>query len=276
MCAENVRLSNAYEARFDELLARVSTWSPRGRRVTDLVACWTAVGSRYVPGAGLFVVGRATNGYPNEFNPLTLGDPTARAEVLGKARAFAERPDDREPLYWVTARNTVETPLAPGKKRRVGGTIASRSAFWRVTKALRATIDPTPMADDWASDVAWGNLYKLAPTFAKDVMSEGANPISSLQDLQRAPCIELLRQEVAESNPRVVLVIAGRDWYQPFADGLGLSLVERGGARHVRDVAIDSEGRKWIFTNRPECQSQTAFVGELTHAWGELAIPPLV
>jgi len=86
-------------------------------------------------------------------------------------------------------------------------------------------------------------------------------------DVQRDTCIALLRQEVAELNPRVILVIAGSWWPHSHTDGLGLTLLKpRLGAVYVRDIADESNGRRWIFTNRPERKPQAAFLAEVINA----------
>lgn len=257
-------LSTEYESLFDELLACAADWRPRRGAVPELTGCWTACGNDYTPGKGLLVLGRATNGFEPSLAPAELASAPVRAEKLRAIRAMAERPSDGAPLCWVDGRGDANPDVA--RKRALGGTIGSRSAFWRVTRALMQKMTPDLPAVGWASHIAWGNLYKLAPNVVGGT-GEGANPSASLMKHQRPLCLRLLRQEVEEIDPRVVLVIAGEWWYRPFAEGLGLDLTPAG-QRYVPHVATDSAGRGWIFTNRPEHRPQADFVTEMTSVYG--------
>lgn len=258
-----MHLSAAYEGLFDELLALAADWRPRRGTVPDLTACWTACGNDYVPGKGLLVLGRATNGFEPSLAAAELASPAVRAEKLRAIRDMAERPWNGAPLCWVDGRGDANPTAA--RKRALGGTIGSRSAFWRVTRALLQEIVGELPATGWASRLAWGNLYKLAPNVVGRV-SEGANPSGTLIEHQRPACVRLLRREVDEIDPRVVLVIAGEWWYGPFAKGLGLGLSSTG-QRYVPHVCTERGGRVWIFTNRPEHKPQAEFVSGLASVY---------
>lgn len=214
----------------------------------------------------MLVLGRATNGYNGSFTVSELTEADQRARIIKASRTDAESTKEGPPLWWVNV-PTVNKESKPGRKRRTGGTIGSRSAFWRVTRALLRVVTPASEADpNWASYLAWGNLAKIAPNVPVDTISEGANPCGSLADLQRDACIALLRQEVAELNPAVVLVIAGWWWTDAHTAGLGLTQITVPDAVHASKVAVEPNGRRWIFTDRPERKPQAPFVAEVLAA----------
>ena len=261
-----ISFSPSYEALFGDMLADVAAWKPRRGAPPSLTACWTECGDSYVPGEGLLVLGRATNGFIVDLTVDQLASADIRRQKLQEIRATAEGTPTVRPLSWVDAIGDIDPSKA--RKRALGGTIGSRSAFWRVTRALLKEMTPGLPAVGWSQHLAWGNLCKIAPN-VHGTGSEGANPSWSLMKRQLDHCTALIGQEVRESRPRVVLVIAGRWWYNLFAPGLGLQLVPRDGAKYVGHVATEPDGRLWIFTERPEHRPQDAFVAELCGTYHE-------
>ena len=83
-----------------------------------------------------------------------------------------------------------------------------KSAFWRLIKEVAITYYP----DEWYSNIAWTNLYKIAPW-------NGGNPGSRLQNVQRTYCFELLRKEIELLSPKYVIMLTS-DWEQPFLNYL--------------------------------------------------------
>jgi hypothetical protein len=65
---------------------------------------------------------------------------------------------------------------------------------------------------DWASYLASGNLYPLAP-------SRGGNPNAALQRSQFKGCCQLLHQEIEEDRPRRLIFLTGLVWAEPFLRG---------------------------------------------------------
>ena len=74
-------LSTTYAQRFDRVLESVQSWTPRRNRTEALTPCWPEWGDRFVPGSGLMVLGRATNGFMNGF---------AASETESEERRFAK------------------------------------------------------------------------------------------------------------------------------------------------------------------------------------------
>lgn len=265
-----ISLSKEYESLFDGMLGHVASWRPRRGERPQLTSCWTECGDDYAVGNGLLVLGRATNGFTDGFTLADIASVEFRRQLLQNARATAEgNPAPHRPLEWVDTLGDAEPTKV--RKRPLGGTIGSRSAFWRVTRALLEELVPELPALGWYRHLAWGNLYKVAPNVTNQV-SEGANPSSGLQQWQFNHCVRLLRQEIDEVRPRVVLVVAGESWYSPFTTGLNLEPIPRPGAKYVRHLAVERDGRMWIFTERPERRPQADFVKELRNAFRELQL----
>lgn len=150
-------------------------------------------------------------------------------------------------------------------RARGGGTVGTRSPFWRVTRQLVGLVegDQAVARDGWESLIAWSNLAKIAP-------AAGGNPSAKLYASQYEACVAALRQELAELDPGVVLLIAGESWYHDVMRSLGIGLRQRPGATYVRHIAKEAS-RMWLCTERPEHHPEAAFVAELVAAHGAVS-----
>lgn len=224
------RLSSAYEDRYIELLARVAASSRIHPR--ELALFWPKVGASYV--GDLLVIGRAVNGWIDRWDLDEPSDPRALAAM---ARATAEGTVNGDQLGWILDR----------WKRRDGGYDTATSQYWQSVREVTLEGHPEREAN-WPTHIAWTNLGKLAPW-------AGGNPGSRLLAIQRELCPALLRREVDELAPRLVVVLTGRWWFEPFAETLGLAVDWRDGL--VEGVAEES-GRRWVVAVHPMTRSPHA------------------
>ena len=132
--------------------------------------------------SGFLFVGKAVNGWiTNETDVTQLFDTT------NPERIFA-REDQME---WVN-----------NLSGNTDGYNTRKSAFWRLIKKVSETYYP----EKWYSNIAWTNLYKIAPW-------TGGNPNGKLQNAQRKYCFELLKKEIEILTPKyVVLLTSGWEW----------------------------------------------------------------
>lgn len=221
-------LSDDYRGAYEQLLAAVA--ARPGVEPPKLVGFWPMVGHAYT--GELLVIGRAVNGWIDHEDVAALVDPAVRAGFANAARQTAEGSGDC-PMAWVTER------WSPGD----GQYSTARSAFWRHIRAVLAAVDPASGDDpSWSSRLAWTNLAKLAP-------ADGGNPGGPLLDVQREIGPGLIRREVLELAPRRVLVLTGRWWFEPFAEGIGLEVDWRDDL--VAGVARDST-TSWVIAGHPQ------------------------
>ena len=243
--AAPLRLSAAYEARFDELLAAVA--AAAGSPDTPVVPFWPLVGDAY--DGELLVIGRSVNGWVEDWTPRELADAAERAKAVAAMRADAE-PDGRCRMAWVT-----DLWGAPS------GYSTSRSAFWRVLRRL-AVDGLGARGAAWAGRLAWTNLYKASP-------AAGWNPGADLQRAQRAHAAALLHMELDELAPRRVLAMTGV-WIAPFADALDLCADARDGLiEGVGEIA----GRPCVVAKHPMGKPEGRMADEVRAAFAELGAP---
>jgi hypothetical protein len=219
-------LSQEYESTYKKLLELASTKANVGEPLT---AFWPMRGHTY--DHKIMIVGRAVNRWPPEAHGQELPDrnfyagTTDVAEVSKWARMLSESPsNDLRPMDWVEH-------YANNKKEKYN---TNRSAFWRVARTLVNQRNPTSLC--------WSNLYKVAP-------SKGGNPRRSLCKQMLALSAEILALEVSEVKPRNIVVLAGREWFRPFAERLGITMPRRDG--FVEGVG-DADGRRWILAPHPQ------------------------
>ncbi len=84
--------------------------------------------------------------------------------------------------------------------------VCSDSAFLRVVRAVSQRI--LGIGDGWYDHIAYSNLYKLAP--------DCSNPSNSLCLKQENICYRIFRAEIEILQPKVVVMLAGAEWYNDF------------------------------------------------------------
>lgn len=232
-------LSEGYERDYSALLKDVSS-DPRLRHA-ELNMFWPKIGSRWQ--GDLLVAGRAVNGWIDRWIPAESPDPEALAAT---ARGTGEDTVNGDQLGWVLE----------AWQRRGAGYKTSRSQFWETVR--RVCIEGRPdRVSDWPSYIAWTNLLKVAPW-------TGGNPGSRLRAAQRDMGFALLAREIEELNPRRVVVLAGRWWFAPFAEALGLDVRWQDG--YVEGIA-DEPKRRWVIAVHPMTRSPRAVAAEVNEAF---------
>ena len=232
------QLSSDYSDIYDELLDAVGTSS----RVTPniLTAFWPMRGHRF--DGDLFVIGRVTNGWYEPWRKEEFTESTRRLAILKRTRKISES-IHRCPLLWV-----IDRAGDPEYN-------SNDSAFWRVIKRVSLEgIRDWKRVETWPSWICWSNLLKVGPD------SMQIRPSAALKRAQQIHGTRLIEHELSEFNPRRVLVLSGRDWFEPFAEGLGLQVKWRSGL--VEGIAT-CNGRRWVIAKHPMKKPEDSFVDEV-------------
>jgi hypothetical protein len=203
-------LSAAFEEAYDELLALLGH---HHAKLPDLVCChWPTYQPSYA--GDLLVVGQALNGWVVEAAPSTWRDAGFRRATLAEARRYGESPNA---FLWMSPR------------------VRSRP-FWRLVDIVLSR------ANLRLEQIAWSNLAKVAP-------AAGRNPGRELLWSQHRLGGEVLRREIEELSPRLVLVISGRGYAEPFLSAAGIRPQWHAG--FGLQFAGPIEGRDWIVVGHP-------------------------
>lgn len=203
------------------------------------------IGKHY--NAELMVIGRAVNGWLEEFDLPEAGTEAGRNAII-QAVVGDQDADGDCPMAWVVNSWGAKPPSYNTKK----------SAFWRVIKqvAARLGID----GDDWSSHLAWSNLYKVSP-------AEGGNPGERLCRAQRAACTDLLRWELETFKPNRVLVLTGWNWCGELADGLGFEADSVSESELVEAVGRIGKA-KVVVAKHPQGKPCGAMLELIEKGWG--------
>src|SRR5665811_1631048 len=178
-------MSPRYQSMFDALLEEVAQNPKVQRRRANARPqglFWPQRGEHFRAGAGLMVVGRATNGWGEPFDLAELTSPDRRRFLVDQARETAQSSPD-----WGCVR--LVNNINPYSK---GGTIGTRSAFWRVVRQVAYRLaGQAKEVPEWWTTVAWSNLAKIAP-------AKSGNPPNWLGMAQGERTLDLVEQEVRE------------------------------------------------------------------------------
>lgn len=232
---------------FEELLKEISVLSRHG----SLTAFTASRGSSY---AGEFmIIGRAVNGNEEfDFAPEELSDSTKRSEYLN--RLFME---DSSRLAWIS--------LWWGRKRNEGYS-PSRSAFFRVMRSVASKLGVIDITHpDWAQQLVYSNLYKVAPT-------RTGNPTAKLISLQKAKCIDILKEEIINWKPKRILFLTGMDWARDFLNGIGtLAISGNQDETFSGKLCIDSMTIDVVVAPHPMTKAEKPIVSGIVSGFSSLA-----
>jgi hypothetical protein len=203
-------LSPAFERSYDMLLSELAQHADS---LPDLVCLhWPMHEPAYT--GRLLVIGQALNGWGHEGAPSDFAAADERRRQLAATRRSSEKDGA---FGWMRPR------------------VWSRP-FW---KLARVAMDDLGLR---LEHIAWANLAQVAP-------AAGGNPGGELHWRQHRHGGEMLRLEVDELDPEVVLVVSGRGYAEPFLAGAGLDpLWNRRGALQFEEKL---DGRRWIVVSHP-------------------------
>ncbi len=161
----------------------------------------------------LMVIGRAVNGWLNGVYPNKLSN-----QIVTHAQDAFDRATKPSPHA-----NAIRRPILPitnpcpmlwvtdlwGAHRAGKDYNTAKSAFWRVIKNVVHQLNIKNINDDnWPSHLVWSNLYKISP-------AEGGNPSDKLCDLQLDGCLEFLKMEIKNYQPKRILFLIGIKQWEP-------------------------------------------------------------
>lgn len=241
-------LPSEYENSFDQLLQQVG--QALGTNQSVLTALWPMRGHRYIPGKSMMIIGRAVNGWLPGWQASAFLDSGTREHALEEIRGESEN-ESECPMKWVI------DSAGPGKHYNT-----NRSAFWRIArKVVLALVNEARSDAPWSSHLAWTNLYKVAPAV-------GGNPSAKLRYAQFQTCLHLLRLELEAWAPGRVLVMAGKDWYEPFVEQLGIEIVAQPG--DLVEQIGRFNGQHWVLAKHPQRKPEDPFLDQILSAFNNL------
>lgn len=140
--------------------------------------------------------------------------------------------------------------------------------FWSyaggVFENLCKLADYKPSCSHWMKNIAWSNLYKIAP-------GEEGNPNEELMASQLPVCRKILQYELEVLQPTHVLILAGYDYFKPFASVFeqcrdkGERNIMSG--QHKNEVFVEGTAcfgnAKVVIACRPEYRQKDAFVEQV-------------
>lgn len=179
--------------------------------------------------SGLLFVGKAVNGWGKGDTDVTQLFDRANPD-----RIFA-REDQME---WVNNHwgNTYEYNTR-------------KSAFWRLIKNVTETYYP----EKWYSNIAWTNLYKVAPY-------KGGNPKGKLQNSQRKYCFDILKKEIEILTPKYVIFLTS-GWECTFIEHLKgseeMKIVDEKRWGKYETTMIEINGIKFIKSQHPQGKNES-------------------
>ncbi len=226
----------------------------------DLAIFWPHVGNRYA-GARikLMIVGRAPNG---------TGLCSIPSSPKSLDAMFEEHRSDGQPTSgdhgWV---------LWMGAE----GSEVRSTYFWQFVKKAFDALNPARNGSSWWTEIAWSNLYKIAPQAPKK--GESGNPDPWLKNAQLTGELvqQILRLEIDTLDPDVVVCITGHTWmhefwHEPRNNPLGVNWSDEydwNESIHKMTREPQENGRRerfWMVVRRPEFQKNEVAITPIVNA----------
>jgi hypothetical protein len=136
----------------------------------------------------------------------------------------------------------------------------ARSQFWDTVREVARGLG---LDEDWASRIAYSNLYKFGPN--------RGNPHASLCRAQRPGCLRLLDLEIAQLAPRRILFLTGWNWAEKFLgpEGIAFDVMEpcRGDVDRAGIIPASSSPIHTVVSKHPQGKQRAPLVEEILRAF---------
>lgn len=228
--------------RIDDLMheAMTAVGSHRRAQGKTLTGFLGLAGAKY--DQQLMIIGRAVNGW-TEWQAAELRDQGAIRHFIRQLR----HQSGPCPLSWVTS---------PPKLCKYN---ARRSAFWRTTRKVYEALTRKVLNDeDWASHLAWSNLYKIS--------NAQGNPPDWMCAAQDQQCVEILNEELNQFEPKHILFSTGLDWVEPFIKQLANNYQHSIGrfAEAYGRIPIGNQKASFVVASHPMTKPEAEWVSDVT------------
>lgn len=190
---------------------------------------------------GILIIGRATNEWKPQFSSAM-----DKSKLLEECMAYSKESEGVCPLKWLGE----ELPDSNGK------IVLSRSPFWQIAKGVAEGLNLNN-GNNWTNNIAWSNLYKIAP-------ADGGNPSTREGNAQWPGVRYLLEKEIEQLKPEHILFVTGSDWSMEFLGNLD---------PYKGDYVEETgwyKGAKTVICGRPEQKQREPFIAEVLEAFNNL------
>lgn len=178
--------------------------------------------------SGFLFIGKAVNGWiTNETDVTRLFD------IENPERIFARQ----DQMEWVNN-------LSGNTK----GYNTRKSAFWRLIKKVSETYYP----EKWYSNIAWTNLYKVAPY-------KGGNPNGKLQNTQRKYCFDILKKEIEILTPKYVIFLTSgleSSFVKHLNGNEQLNIIDEKFWGKYKTTLTEIDGIRYIISHHPQGKNE--------------------
>lgn len=222
MTSAQSRAEAAYLRMLDGVAQRAARMEGR-----VIASHWPFVGSDY---RRLLVVGQALAGWDDETSPALwrpmdlLADGGPRRVLELSQRWAAAKPE----------------PISEPLRTRSG------SGFWKISERVVMALEPTG-AGPWFSRSAWWNLFPLG---WGDRVESSRSPSGPLWMAQVDHVADLFWSTVEVLDPKRVIILAGKGYWDPMAGPLGLADLE---LKRKPLIAADlRDGRTFVWSYHPQ------------------------
>ncbi|MGZ5190915.1 MAG: hypothetical protein ACXWCZ_07820 [Flavisolibacter sp.] len=218
---------NLFSKEYNDLFAQnilefQKKYTDENTRAKKFVTFYPSFGIKKNEPCDFLFIGQAVKGWGKSFSTDTKIIPNSIVKEAIQYSNDYYKEDGHVPLDWVnvswTKSSIYEQFQVKSKrefyKEKDNDYVAYRSFFWKVAYKLISDYygDLDRNSWGWSKRMIWSNLYKIAP--------EHSNPNCVEQNIQRQLAIELVKKEINEANPKYCIVLANKEWWEPFGKEL--------------------------------------------------------
>lgn len=207
-----------------------------------------------------------------------------KMENTHSAEAFGEEAENK---FYQTDRWNWVKKIGESLYNSDGTYCLSNKAFWSYAKCIWERIvkeneesKSYTRCPIWLENIAWSNLYKIAPDPRDPISNGNGNPSPKSQKVQGEICCNILKEEIQVLKPTHILLITGVDWAEKFISCFDHKEIKSKGkninrGKNKNEIYVEGTARigdaKVVIMCRPEYRNQQKYVASAIHAFNKLS-----